>query len=325
MRRATTVFLLATCWSIAEPAARAAEIGTRTNTNAQHVGRRGVVGNTISVFNPATSGTIRTIHVTGTLTSTNVETWAKHLRVQPVSSGLATGQGYFQFSDLLNFTGTIPVSATIYVPGGAPANQQWRLEAYSPDSETTVPGVDGLSTLTYSFDDAFAPGSVEFGGTIFSNDPTFNRLVRFFDLELSAVGTNVYYDVQPFHVSSPGRYSLVTAAGFNSYVSLYGGVFNPASPLLGAIEVNDEGINVLRRPGLAAVNPDTDTSGTNLLLADLQPGVQYFFVTSGYGNGNQGFYNNLITGPGGVTLGEVPEPAFAAAAGLLCLAGRRRR
>lgn len=305
----------------------AVTISSTTITNAQHYGRRGNANNTVGFYTPG-AGTVRTVYVNGTLTSTNTETWGKFLRVQPTGSGLATGQTYFQFSDELNFTNPIPAAATIVVPGGMNASAQLRLEAYSPDSEASVPGLDGRSTLTYTFDDAYPTGAVEFSGALTSADPKYNRLVRFFDLELSATGTAVYYDVQPFHVATSGQYAIALAAGYDSFVSLYGQSFDPTQPLTNGIEVNDEGINVLRRAGFAAVNSDTDTNGTSLLYANLTGGVQYYSVVSSYSNGLTGTYTGVVSGPGTVTLGTIPEPAFLAFFAFLpvafCRSGRTR-
>jgi hypothetical protein len=292
--------------------ASAVTVSSTTITNAQHYGRRGNANNTVSLYTPG-AGTVRTIYVNGTLTSTNTETWGKFLRVQPTGAGLASGQTYFQFSEELNFSAPIPAAATIVVPGGMSAAAQLRLEAYSPDSESSVPGLDGRSTLTYTFDDAYPAGAAEFSGALTTTDPKYNRLVRFFDLELSATGTAVYYDVHPFSVAADGRYTISLAAGYDSFVSLYGGSFDPSQPLINGIEVNDEGINVLRRAGFAAVNSDTDTNGTSLLTADLIAGVQYYSVISSYSNGLTGSYSGVVHGAGAVSLGAIPEPALGAA------------
>lgn len=315
---------LALAAMFAATSAQAAILGTVTNTNAQHVGRRGVSGNTMRIVTlPA--GTIRSIDVAGTLTSTNPETWGKHLRVQPTGNGLAGGQTYFQFTETTFFNGTIPASARIVVPGGMAGSTLFRFEHYSPDSEAAVPGLDGTSTLTYTFNDSFDNGALEFSDSLDANHPTFNRLTRFFDLEPSGIGTNVFYDAIPFHVDADGLYTMAMAAGFNSHLTLYAGTFDPANPLAGGVEVNDEGINVLRRAGLASLNSDIDTTGTSRLDMNLLAGVQYYFVASTFDNGQTGNYFGLVTGAGRVTAGIVPEPAtLGVLAGISILISRRR-
>lgn len=310
--------------SMAAPLA-AAPLGTLSMPDAAHFGRRGNSGNTFRFFTPAPAGTVRAIHASGTLSAVHPDAWARHLRVQASGGALASGQGYFQFSDVLDFAGALPVAAAILVPGGFDAARTMRFETYSPDSEASVPGLDGRSSLTYAFDDAYAPGAAEWSGALSAGDPAFNRLVRFIDLEPSAVGTAVFHDVQAFHVAATGRYAIAVASGFDSHLSLYAGAFDPAFPLIGAVEVNDEGINVLRRAGFAAVNVDAETNGTGRLDLDLVAGVQYFAVTSSHANGQTGAYTNVIAGQGAVRLGLVPEPALLSGAALLALLARRGR
>jgi hypothetical protein len=326
----------------------AAPVATRTISAANHFGRRGNAGNTVTTFTPAASGTIRWISVSGTLTSDNALTWARSLRVQPSGNqvfgvqslatgpGTPKGQGYFQYSWDMNFSGTMNVSAEIAVPGGINAAGPLTFEAYSVDSESAtdgVPGLDGHSTLTYTFFDSMPNGGAEFGGALSSTDPTFQRAVNFNTdptgpqvIDVSAIGTAVYYDVQPFNVATSGTYAIGMAAGFDTQLLLYTGGFNPTTPLANFTDSNDEGRNVLRRAGLPALDVDNDTNGIGRLDRELVAGVQYYAVMTSYSNGQTGTYFTQIAGPGAVTLGVVPEPAMAAlvAAGSVLLKARKR-
>lgn len=328
---------------IPAPAA-AATFGTATVTNANHYGYFGFASTsanntktTIGTFN----GIARTIRVEGTITKVHPDAWAKSIRVLPSGAGLASFQPWFQFSNLYDFDGTIPVSATIYAPGGVNmSGSQMRLEMYSIDAEAFVPGLDARSTLTYTFDDAFPPGTAEFSGRLEATDPTFNRPVQ---VETNPPGytapflTNRFphYDVQPFHVATAGAYTLASANEFESAMVLYSGSFNPTSPLTNIVRALGQTGNVLRNNSFNALPFDDDATGGTVITANLLPGVQYYMVTSAFaapgsepdGGPFIGRYSNIITGTGTVTLGEIPEPATAVVAAILAagVAWRRPR
>ena len=245
----------------------AATLGTKTITDAAHYGRRANVNNTVTTFTPAASGTIKWVTITGTLTSTNDLTWARSLRVQPSGTSLATGagtpkgQGYFYLSPEYEFTDPIAVNMTVAVPGGIVANGPLTFEAYSVDSESAtegVPGLDGRSTLTYTFLDALPNGGAEFNGSLTARTPTWNRAVNYNGdpdgtpiLDVSATGTAVKYTVQPFSVATDGQYAIAIAGGFDTEVFLYSGAFDPTKPLQNLVDGNDSGRNTLRSRGLA--------------------------------------------------------------------------
>lgn len=321
--------------------ADAVSLGTATVTNANHFGYYGFAStsanNTKRTIGPFT-GVAKRITVSGTLTKVHPDAWAKSLRVLPSGTGLAVTQPWFQFSDQYAFTGTIPVSATIYAPGGIDASKPMNLEMYSIDSEGFVPGIDGRSTLTYTFESDFAPGTAEFSGKLESGDPTFNRPVQ---VETSPPGfsspflTNrfPYYDVQPFHVATAGSYTMVTANEFESAAAVYGGNFNPASPLSNLLRALGQTANVLRNPSFNSLPFDDDATGGTSITLNLTPGVQYFFVTTAFafpgtepdGGPFVGDYSNIITGAGNVTLGVVPEPGGMLLAILSIAVGTLRR
>ncbi len=325
-------------------AVSAAQLGTATVTNANHYGYYGFAST--SQFNTKTNigpftGTARRVTVSGTLTKVHVDAWASSLRVLPRGQGIANFGPWFQFTRQRDFSGTINVGATIYAPGGFDASKTMNLEMYSIDSEGFVPGLDGRSTLTYTFHDDFAPGSKEFSGELAIGDPTFNRPVQVESSSPSGFSAPFlsnrfpYYDVQPFHVDTAGSYAMATANEFESAAVLYANQFNPASPLTNLVRGLGQTANVIRNTSFNSLPFDDDATGGTLIEADLLPGVQYFFVTTAFafpgtepdGGPFVGKYTNAITGAGNVTLGVVPEPTGALAIGV-AMAGmifRRRR
>lgn len=317
--------------------ALAAELASFTMTDAAHYGRRGNVNNTVTNFTPGTAGgTYRFITATGTLTSVHPDAYGSTLRTQLTGGGLATGPGtpvgqsYLRFSNTSTFTGTIDASATVLVPGGAPTGSSTRFEAYSPDSEGFVPGLDGRSTITYRYHDAL-PGAAEFSGSISTSDPAHHRVANFNAepsgfrlLELANPTANaVRYDLVPFHVSASGSYTMGIATSFDSYLALYRDSFDPTNSVTNAQHANDEGFNVLRRASLGSLDVDNDTNGTSRFDDQLVAGTQYYLVVTTYQNGLSGNYFGQIVGPGTVTLGLVPEPTAALV--LLALPMLRRR
>lgn len=158
-----------------------------------------------------------------------------------------------------------------------------------------------------------AAGTVVINGDT-AGGQTYNRPVA--DLiGLSSVGTNVAYQVTAFTVSTAGAYSLRSDAGYDNFLGLYAGTFDPTLPLLNALAYNDDLNNSLRASGFT----------TNLLA-----GVSYFAVASAFENKDFGAYNLTISGPGDISLSSaVPEPAtwamMIAGFGLAGAALRRRK
>lgn len=322
-------------------------LGVGTVTNASHYGYFGFAStsaqNTKATLGPFT-GTARVIRISGTVTKVHADAWLSSIQVQPSGAGLATYQPWIQFSDQRDFAGTVNVSATVYAPGGIDATKAINLEMFSLDSESYVPGVDARSTLTYTLDDAYPPGTVEYSGALTANDPTFNRpaqyqytnglgQVMYFPPELT--GAFPYFDVQPFHVSQAGTYSMVSANEFESSSVLYSNSFNPASSLTNVVAARNQSGNVLRNKNLNNLPYADDAVGATSITAALQPGVQYYFVTTAFnapgvetdGGPFLGRYTNIITGAGQVTLGVIPEPSTAGLAVLsaMWLSVRRRK
>lgn len=325
-------------------AAQANTLGTGTVTNAQHYGYFAFSStsaqNTKATIGPF-SGTTRVIRISGTVTKVHADAWLSSIQVQPSGAGLATYQPWIQFSDQRDFTGTVPVTATVYAPGGIDASKAINLEMFSLDAEQYVPGVDARSTLTYTLDDAYPPGTVEYSGQLATSDPTFNRptqyqytdgfgVPHYFAPELT--GAFPYYDVQAFSVATSGSYTIASANEFESASVLYGGSFDPANSLANVIAARNQEGNVLRSTKFNNLPYGDDAVGATSITADLQAGVQYYFVTTAFnapgietdGGPFIGRYTNIITGAGQVTLGTVPEPMSAIAVLPLVLILRRR-
>ncbi len=78
-------------------------------------------------------------------------------------------------------------------------------------------------------------------GSLSASDPTYNRVNE--ALSLSGTGTNVYYDVFYFHTTSTGsvRIETMTTSGqFDTFITLYQGSFNAASPTTNDVEADDD-------------------------------------------------------------------------------------
>lgn len=151
-----------------------------------------------------------------------------------------------------------------------------------------------------------------------TESPTYNRALSDFS-GLSAVGTDVAYDVYSFMVGADGMYKvrsfaegLLQDTPWDQFLFLYSGSFDPSMPLLNGVAGNDDFNSTIGRSGFDVA---------------LSTGVTYFLVTTGFDNEDAGTFLNLIRGPGDILPG-VPEPGTYAllAMGLagITLAVRRR-
>lgn len=137
---------------------------------------------------------------------------------------------------------------------------------------------------------------------------------------LSAVGTNVAYDVFQFRVTLTGAYDFrstaIAPSGWDNYLFLYAGAFNATSPFDNVIIGNDD-FGSIGISGFDAVA--------------LTAGQDYFAVTTGFGNSDAGSYELSIRGNGVASApsASVPEPASMAlmllGLGVMGVAQRRRR
>ncbi len=122
-----------------------------------------------------------------------------------------------------------------------------------------------------------------------TGSPTFNRALE--DLsDLSAVGTDVAYDVYSFTVDTAGTYTFLTTAQFDSFTFLYSPSFSSSDALTNALIGNDDLLGLT-------------TSG---FAYDLAAGTTYLYITTSFGNDDFGKYSTTIGGPGDITA-SVPE------------------
>lgn len=121
----------------------------------------------------------------------------------------------------------------------------------------------------------------------------------------------VNYDLQPFFVDTAGLYTIDSVQSYDGYLHLYEGVFNANDQLNGLLAGNDDG------PGGIGTSRILDIA----LLAN----TQYFIVTSAFEAGDEGTFENTVSGAGIATFGIVPAPGGAGVLALGGLAAARRR
>ncbi|MCU0648694.1 MAG: PEP-CTERM sorting domain-containing protein [Gemmatimonadaceae bacterium] len=129
----------------------------------------------------------------------------------------------------------------------------------------------------------------------------------------SGLGTAVRYRTFSFFTPTAGAFTFaLTAPGWDPFLFLYDGAFNPASPATNCIAADD------------------DISGSNLnaqFTRTLVAGGTYIAVATGYANTDAGAFTLTVTGP--TTLTVIPEPPEVAllATGMvgIGLFARRRR
>lgn len=108
---------------------------------------------------------------------------------------------------------------------------------------------------------------------------------------LSALGP-VVFEVQPFHVSANGGYDVTSVqTGWDGFIFIYQGSFNPAAPNTNCIAGNDDGLAGIGTSEIFGVN--------------LTAGTQYLLVTTAFEAGEDGPYTNTIEGDGTITLGAL--------------------
>ena len=131
-----------------------------------------------------------------------------------------------------------------------------------------------------------------------TDGPTYNRtLAGEPPTGLSAIGTDVHYQTTAFTVGSDGVYDFNSIAGYDNFLHLYAGSFDPADALANALVGND----------------DRAVIGISGFAISLLAGTSYFAVASGFENTDFGAYELTIDGPGTISIGgdggTVPEPA----------------
>jgi MYXO-CTERM domain-containing protein len=122
----------------------------------------------------------------------------------------------------------------------------------------------------------------------------------------------VDYDLQAFFVDTTSTYDLTSVQdGWDGYLHLYEGDFNPLDQLAGLLAGDDDGAGGI---------------GTSDILGQsLTANTQYFLVTSGFAAGDAGFFTNTVSGDGTATFGLVPAPGALGLLGVAGLVAARRR
>jgi hypothetical protein len=164
---------------------------------------------------------------------------------------------------------------------------------------------------------ASLPASAAFYVDDTTEAPTFNRALSDFS-DLSAVGTDVAYDVFAFSVGVDGLYTVRSFAEglragepWDQFLFLYASSFDPSMPLLNGLIGNDDFNSTIGRSGFDVA---------------LTTGTAYYLVTTGFDNEDAGRFLNVVRGPGDI-LPVVPEPGTYAllAMGLFGVAFAVRR
>lgn len=101
---------------------------------------------------------------------------------------------------------------------------------------------------------------------------------------------------QPFYVDTTGAYDFSSTQSYDGYIHIYEGAFDPADAELNCVIGDDDG------PG--------GIGTSEVLGVTLEANVQYIAVTSAFEAGDEGTFDNTITGAGGVFLGP-PLPSAA--------------
>lgn len=144
---------------------------------------------------------------------------------------------------------------------------------------------------------ASTASAVTFEGTTVGG-PTWQRPVEGAPpTSLSGIATAVPYTATPFSVTVSGTYIFVSQTTvpviWDNFTLLYQGSFDPASALANVLIGDDD---------------FTNTAGMSGFTSVLTAGASYFFITTGFGNSDDGGFSNSIIGPGRVV---IPGPIFA--------------
>ncbi len=108
---------------------------------------------------------------------------------------------------------------------------------------------------------------------------------------LSGLGPVVYH-VEPFFVSANGSYDATSVQnGWDGYIFIYQNSFDPNNPNTNCVIGNDDGGG-----GIGT---------SDILGVALNSGTQYLLVTTAFEAGEEGTFDNTISGPGTITLGAL--------------------
>ena len=145
------------------------------------------------------------------------------------------------------------------------------------------------------------------GGSVF-NRPVENGSSA--PTELSTFGTAVPYLSYQFQAGSSAAYNFdVTSAGFDSYLVLYQGTFDPSNPLNNALRAND----------------DVNNDSRSFFTQNLTGGTSYTLVVTGFDNDAFGAFTAQITGPSYAIATPEPSSGVLIVGGLTLLFLWRKR
>lgn len=140
-----------------------------------------------------------------------------------------------------------------------------------------------------------APNPSPRGTTLYSGTtvggPNWDRPFADFS-GISGLGPVTYHQ-QLFYVDLDGAYdvSSVQTGGWDGYLFVYVDSFDPLDQLTNGVAGDDDGVG-----GIGT---------SDIVGAPLQAGHQYFAITTGFANGDEGPLDNTISGPGNVFLGPI--------------------
>ncbi len=213
--------------------------------------------------------------------------WSDGVTTTQTLSAGTTGNYSVTVTDINTCTGSAMASVTINLP---PLNET----GYTICQGLTVPAGEGLTAS------GCGDVSSSFAGTTSLSDPTFNRSVTGINYNASGIGTAVHYLTHTFTVGTTGSYTF-SMCGFDTYLHIYQGSFNPAFPATNFLVADDDG------------NTGVCSGGSNATIT-LTAGVTYVYVATGFGNNSVGPYSVTFTGPGPVYEGPLSEPLWFSSA-----------
>lgn len=247
-----------------------------------------VVAPTTVNFGTVATGQTRTETVTLTNNGTEAVTISS-ITLTGGAAFTATGTAAGTLAPGASRTVTITFAPTA---GGA-ATATLTIASNAPGSPTTV-AITGTG-------DASVTTAIPAGTT--AGAPTYNRATNLGTgasgsctvASGTAAGTNVNYVTQTFTVSQAGAYTITTdysaTTGYDGWIALYRGSFNPADPCLNQVAFDDD-FATAGRPAL---------QGSQIANSALTAGT-YVLVITGYSSAGSDFgtYTGTVVGPAAV-------------------------
>lgn len=141
-----------------------------------------------------------------------------------------------------------------------------------------------FATFTGPLTDLFIPFENFSSSTV--GQPNYTRPHQGGTCELSDVTPR--YDVVVINVSTTGSYTITNDYfQFDGYLHIYANSFDPENPCATYLAGNDD--------------LDCGYNCNSQVIVNLQAGIDYYIVTSGYNSGDAGVYETTLEGPGTAT------------------------